>query len=92
MQVLVLPLPVSVQRWITKPVSFAELSTQFRVTVLILVFPPLVPDQELRTGRSTGVTYWEGAVAGSGSAGGSPVAVEGYAELTGYAGGMGGLF
>ena len=43
-------------------------------------------------GRSTGVTYWEGAVAGSGTAGGTPVAVEGYAELTGYAGGMGGLF
>lgn len=53
---------------------------------------PLVADQELRTGRSTGVTYWEGAVSGGGAAGGAPVTVEGYAELTGYAGGLGGLF
>ena len=53
---------------------------------------PLLADQELRTGKSTGVTYWEGAVAGSGAANGSPVSVEGYVELTGYAGGLGGLF
>jgi predicted secreted hydrolase len=52
----------------------------------------LVADQELRTARSTGVTYWEGAVAGGGSAAGSALTVEGYAELTGYAGGLGGLF
>ena len=53
---------------------------------------PLLADQELRTGRSTGVTYWEGAVTGRGAAAGSPVTVEGYGELTGYAGGLGGLF
>ena len=57
-----------------------------------LVLAPLVAGQELRTGKSTGVTYWEGAVGGGGAAGGSPVSVEGYAELTGYAGGLGGLF
>jgi predicted secreted hydrolase len=49
-------------------------------------------DQELRTEASTGVTYWEGAVGGRGTSGGRPVACEGYAELTGYAGRMGGVF
>ena len=78
------------------PHSGARYPARWRVLVpaagVALELAPLVPDQELRTGKSTGVTYWEGAVAGSGTAGGSPVAVEGYAELTGYAGGMGGLF
>ena len=59
---------------------------------IALELSPLLPDQELRTTRSTGVTYWEGAVAGTGTAGRSPVSLEGYAELTGYAGGIGGLF
>ncbi len=49
-------------------------------------------DQELRTARSTGVTYWEGAVAGGGRTAGSSLKVEGFAELTGYAGGLGGRF
>jgi len=78
------------------PHSGARYPARWRVLVpaagVALELTPLVPDQELRTGRSTGVTYWEGAVAGTGSAAGSPVAAEGYIELTGYAGGMGGLF
>lgn len=78
------------------PHSSARYPARWRLRVpatgVLLELAPLVPDQELRTGRSTGVTYWEGAVSGSGTAGGAPVAVEGYAELTGYAGGMGGLF
>jgi len=78
------------------PHGGASYPSRWRVRVpaagIALELSPLVADQELRTGKSTGVTYWEGAVAGSGAAGGSPVAVEGYAELTGYAGGMGGLF
>jgi predicted secreted hydrolase len=82
-------------RW-QSPHSGARYPSRWRVLIpaagVELEFSPLIPDQELRTGRSTGVTYWEGAVAGSGTAGGSPVTVEGYAELTGYAGGMGGLF
>ena len=53
---------------------------------------PLLADQELQTGRSTGVTYWEGAVAGKGRAKEAPLAAEGYVELTGYAGALGGLF
>lgn len=52
----------------------------------------LVADQELITSESTGVTYWEGAVAGKGKSMGQPVGCEGYAELTGYAGSLGGVF
>jgi len=51
---------------------------------------PLVNDQELITGRSIGIVYWEGAVACQGSREGRPVRGRGYAELTGYAHPMGG--
>jgi predicted secreted hydrolase len=46
---------------------------------------PLLADQELRTSRSTQVTYWEGAVSISGVKQGRPVKGQGYVELTGYA-------
>jgi predicted secreted hydrolase len=52
----------------------------------------LVPNQELLTEGSTGVIYWEGAVAGKGTSAGRPITSEGYVELTGYAGSLGGLF
>ncbi|MDO9210630.1 MAG: lipocalin family protein [Deltaproteobacteria bacterium] len=52
----------------------------------------ILADQELNTGGSTGVIYWEGAVAGGGTSGGLKVSCEGYVELTGYAGSLGGLF
>ncbi len=52
----------------------------------------LVPSQELFTEGSTGVIYWEGAVAGKGIARDRPITCEGYAELTGYAGSLGELF
>jgi predicted secreted hydrolase len=45
------------------------------------------PDsQELQTGRSTGVTYWEGAIVVQGRRGGTPVRGRGYLEMTGYSG------
>ncbi|MBZ0168721.1 Hydroxyneurosporene synthase (CrtC) [Candidatus Methylomirabilis lanthanidiphila] len=43
------------------------------------------PDQELDTRGSTLVTYWEGSVAISGTAGNRPIAGVGYLEMTGYA-------
>ena len=43
------------------------------------------PDQELNTSGSTQVTYWEGSVSASGTAGGRPIAGVGYLEMTGYA-------
>ena len=52
----------------------------------------LVPSQELLTEGSTGVIYWEGVVAGKGTSAGRPITSEGYVELTGYAGSLGGLF
>ena len=45
-----------------------------------------VDAQELHTERSTGVTYWEGAVDAVGTRDGQPVRGRGYLELTGYAG------
>lgn len=51
---------------------------------------PILPDQELRTARSTGITYWEGAcrvLDGTGREVG-----EAYVELTGYAHSMKGRF
>jgi predicted secreted hydrolase len=53
---------------------------------------PLVADQELVTTASTGITYWEGAVDGKGTSRGKDVTAEGYVELTGYAGSLGGKF
>ncbi len=57
-----------------------------------ITLTPIVANQELVTEASTGVTYWEGAVTGTGTSQGAIVNVEGYAELTGYAGSLSGLF
>ncbi len=59
---------------------------------LRLVVAPLVANQELVTKGSTGITYWEGAVTGSGTSAGRQVKCEGYVELTGYSGSLGGIF
>lgn len=53
---------------------------------------PLVSGQELVTTAAVPITYWEGAVKGGGTSQGKEVAVEGYVELTGYAGSLGGIF
>ncbi len=52
----------------------------------------LLPDQEINSEGSTGVVYWEGAVEGKGVSAGKPIECEGYVEMTGYAGSLGGLF
>ncbi|MGB9627962.1 MAG: lipocalin-like domain-containing protein, partial [Thermodesulfobacteriota bacterium] len=62
---------------------------QFKIEIEL---DSLIPSQELLTTGSTGVIYWEGAVEGKGISRGKPVTCEGYVELTGYAGGLGGLF
>jgi predicted secreted hydrolase len=54
---------------------------------LALELAPLVADCELVTTATTGIAYWEGPVAVTGSASG-----RGYAELTGYAGSLSGRF
>jgi predicted secreted hydrolase len=53
---------------------------------LILNVRSILPDQELRTERSTGVNYWEGAVEVSGTREGRPIRGRGYLEMTGYSG------
>ena len=47
----------------------------------------VLSDQELDTKRSTRVAYWEGYVEGTADEGDTKTKLEGYMELTGYAGG-----
>jgi len=83
------------ERW-KSPRSKGEYPSRWRIRVpsakIDLSITPLVADQELQTEGSTGITYWEGAIAGQGVSGGREVTCEGYAELTGYAGSLGGIF
>ncbi len=46
---------------------------------------PVILDQELSTGESTQVVYWEGAIDITGKRGGTSVSGRGYVELVGYA-------
>jgi predicted secreted hydrolase len=46
----------------------------------------VLSDQELDTARSTRVAYWEGYVEGTAEEGDTKTKLEGYMELTGYAG------
>ncbi|GJL56950.1 MAG: carotenoid 1,2-hydratase [Nitrospirales bacterium] len=70
------------------PMSGARYPNQWTLTIsshnLQLHITPRMHDQELRTDRSTQVTYWEGAVDASGTFGQKPVTGMGYVELTGY--------
>jgi predicted secreted hydrolase len=71
------------------PRSGARYPGKWRLAVaslgLDVVVEPLIPDQELVTEKSTGVTYWEGACRVRGARSGKPVSGRAYAELTGYA-------
>ncbi len=82
-------------RW-DSPRSGGRYPSRWRLRVpghgIDLTLEPILADQELVTGQTTAVTYWEGAVTGSGSSGGVAVDCRGYAELTGYAGSLGGRF
>jgi len=73
----------------TSPKTGGVYPAGWKVTVpsldLFLTLTPALPDQELVTARTTGVAYWEGAVAVEGRSGGATVGGEGYVELTGYA-------
>ena len=72
----------------TSPASKATYPNRWRLKLpsldLALDLIPLLADQELRTSRGTQVTYWEGAVAVTGTKQGRPVKGHGYVELTGY--------
>lgn len=79
---------VSSRPW-TSPATGARYPVEWRVTVpgraLDLTVRAAVDDQELRTERSTGVSYWEGSVTVQGTREGRPVGGRGYLEMTGYA-------
>lgn len=72
----------------TSAASHATYPSRWRISVpsldLSLDVVPVLAEQELRTSRSTQVTYWEGAVTISGSKQGRAVTGQGYVELTGY--------
>jgi predicted secreted hydrolase len=71
------------------PVTGAVYPVRWRLAVpsagIELDLIPLLDDAEVDGRATTGVAYWEGPVAASGSVPG-----EGYVELTGYAGGLSG--
>jgi predicted secreted hydrolase len=73
----------------TSPTSQARYPQTWHLSIpskhLSLEVVPRMPQQELTTGRSTQVTYWEGAVDVKGAADGTTVTGRGYMELTGYA-------
>ena len=77
------------RRWMS-PATGAAYPVTWRIEIpphgLDLQVTAVVDGQELETGRSTGVTYWEGAIDVRGTRGGVPVAGSGYLEMTGYAG------
>ena len=78
-----------VKTW-QSPHSGARYPIQWRLSLpgrkLRLTVTAAQPDQELRTPRSTRVTYWEGAVVVTGTCGADPVTGRGYLEMTGYSG------
>lgn len=73
----------------TSPESKATYPSRWRLRFpsldLMLDVTPLLANQELRISRGTKVSYWEGAVAVTGTKQGRPVKGQGYVELTGYA-------
>ncbi|MBK7748625.1 MAG: carotenoid 1,2-hydratase [Candidatus Obscuribacter sp.] len=70
----------------TSPKTKGVYPMGWKITVpsekLDLTLTPLLKDQELTTERSTGVSYWEGAV--DVSENGAKPSGEGYVEMTGY--------
>ena len=82
-------------RW-KSPASGGDYPGRWKILIsrceIELVVAPRLANQELITKGSTGITYWEGAVGGEGVSRGKKVTAEGYVELTGYAGSLGGVF
>lgn len=81
-------------RWWVSPRSQARYPVAWRIVIdrpreepLEIDVSAVLSDQELDTARSTRVAYWEGYVEGSADEGDTETKVEGYMELTGYAGG-----
>jgi predicted secreted hydrolase len=82
-------------RW-ASPKSGGNYPARWRIRIpsekIDLVVAPLLAGQELMPASLPKLIYWEGAVSGTGFSGVRPLACEGYAELTGYAGSLRGIF
>jgi predicted secreted hydrolase len=82
-------------RW-RSPRSGGNYPSRWRIRIpsekIDLTLDPLVAAQELVPAVLPSLIYWEGAVRGTGSASGRPLACEGYVELTGYAGSLRSVF
>jgi predicted secreted hydrolase len=80
----------------TSPYTQAKYPAGWEITIpgsgYHLRLTPTLPDQEIRAQVPAKVTYWEGEVKIDGVKNDVPVKGAGYAELTGYAGGLGGRF
>ena len=80
---------INVNRHWRSPVSGARYPHHWTFALpkegLTLTLSPRMANQELVTTRSTGVTYWEGAVDVTGEWKGQDIQGQGYVELTGYA-------
>ncbi len=63
-----------------------QIAAQNGVPALDLAYTPVIPNAELYTRGTTGVTYWEGDTRISGTRDGQPITGSGYVELTGYRG------
>ena len=78
-------------RW-RSPKSGGNYPSRWRIVIaaagIDLAVSPLLADQELVAAGLPGLVYWEGAVAGDGVSGGRLITVEGYVEMTGYAGNL----
>ena len=74
--------------WVSQA-SGAQYPSRWILTIvpfdIRLIITPFLPAQELRTPKSTQITYWEGAVEVKGLSRQAPVTGMGYVELTGYA-------
>jgi predicted secreted hydrolase len=72
------------------PASGAEYPVAWRIELpnrgVSIAVEAALESQELRTERSTGVTYWEGSVVARGRSALGPLQGRGYLEMTGYAG------
>jgi len=78
------------------PHSGATYPAGWQITIpgegLDLTLTPTLADQEVRAGAPAQVSYWEGQVQVQGRKEGRLISGQGYVELTGYAGAMGGRF
>ena len=77
------------RRWIS-PNSGARYPVDWHIEIpgalLKLEVRAAIDAQELKTEKSSGVIYWEGAITVKGNRGARPVAGRGYLEMTGYTG------